>query len=95
KNRSRLSDAPGNANYTLSVLPPSIDVRDLKGSTSKLGAEPDGTELQYTNNNFSQNPWWATHQFANNNIRDRFMGSGTLRYDIMEWLYVRGRIGMD
>lgn len=95
KNRARLSDAPGNANYTLAVLPPSIDVRDLRGSTGKLGAEPDGTEMMYTNNVFSQNPWWATHQFVNDNIRDRFMGSGTLRYDLQEWLYVRGRIGMD
>lgn len=95
KNRSRVSDAPGNANYSLSVLPPSIDVRDLKGSTEKLGAEPDGTEMMYTDNVYNQNPWWATYQFANDNIRDRFMGSGTFRYDIMEWIYVRGRIGMD
>lgn len=94
-NRARLSDAPGNANYTLSVLPPSIDVRDLKGPTDKLGAQADGTELLYSNNIFSQNPYWATHQFVNDNIRDRFMGSGTFRYDVMDWLYVRGRVGMD
>lgn len=95
ENRSRVSDAPGNANYTLSVLPPSIDVRDLKGPTEKLGASPDGTEMLYSNNIFSQNPYWATHQFVNDNIRDRFMGSATLRYDLQEWLYVRGRVGMD
>lgn len=95
KNRARLSDAPGNANYTLAVLPPSINVLDLKGPTDKLGALADGTEMLYTNNNFSQNPYWATYQFVNDNIRDRFMGSGTLRFDITEWLYVRGRAGMD
>lgn len=95
QNRARLSDAPGNANYTLTVLPPSIDVRDLKGATDKFGATADGTELLYSNNIFSQNPYWATYQFANDNIRDRFMGSGTLRYDLQEWLYVRGRVGMD
>lgn len=95
KNRARLSDAPGNANYTLTVLPPSIDVRDLKGPTDKLGAQADGTELLYANNIFSQNPYWATYQFQNDNIRDRFMGSGTFRYDVMDWFYVRGRVGMD
>lgn len=95
QNRARLSDAPGNANYTLAVLPASIDVRDLKGTTDKLGALPDGTEMLYSNNNFSQNPYWATHQFQNDNLRDRFMGSGTVRYDVMESLYVQGRIGMD
>jgi TonB-linked SusC/RagA family outer membrane protein len=95
KNRARLSDAPGNANYTLSILPPSINVLDLKGQTEKLGAEADGTELQYNNNIFSQNPWWATYQFENSNIRDRVMGSGKIRYDMQDWLYVQGRIGLD
>jgi len=95
QNRSRLSDAPGNANYTLAILPPSINVLDLKGPTDKLGAAEDGTELQYNNNIFSQNPWWATHQFENSNIRDRIMGSGQVRYDVMDWLYVQGRVGLD
>ena len=95
QNRARLSDAPGNANFTLAALPPSIDVRDLKGPTDKLGAQEDGNELLYSNNIFSQNPYWAAHQFQNDNVRDRFMGSGTLRYDLMDWLYVQGRIGMD
>lgn len=95
QNRSRLSDAPGNANYTLSILPPSINVLDLKGQTDKLGAAADGTELQYNNNNFSQNPWWATHQFENSNIRDRIMGSGQVRFDLQDWLYIQGRVGLD
>lgn len=95
KNRARLSDAPGNANYTLSVLPPSINVLDLKGATDKLGANEDGTEMLYSDNIFSQNPWWATYQFKNSNERDRVLGSGMLRYNLMDWLYVQTRIGMD
>lgn len=95
RNRSRLSDAPGNANFTLSVLPPSINVMDLRGNTEKIGARADGSELPYSDNVFSQNPWWATHQFANNSLRDRFMGSGTVRYDVMDWMFVQGRVGMD
>jgi len=95
QNRSRLSDAPGNANYTLAILPPSINVLDLKGPTDKLGAAEDGTELQYNNNIFSQNPWWATHQFENSNIRDRIMGSGQVRFDLQDWLYIQGRVGLD
>jgi hypothetical protein len=95
RNRARMSDAPGNANYTLSVLPPSINVLDLKGETDKLGARPDGMEMLYTNNTFTQNPWWATHQFENSNVRDRIMGSGTVRLDVLDWLFVQGRIGLD
>ncbi len=95
KNRARLSDAPGNANYTIAVLAPSINVEWLKGPTDKLGAEEDGTEMLYANNIYSQNPYWAAYQFENNNLRDRVIGSALLRYDITDWLYVHGRIGMD
>jgi len=94
-NRARLSDAPGNGNYTLSVLPPSINVNDLRGTTPKLGALEDGTELPYSSNTFSQNPWWAAYQFDTDDIRNRIITSNMLRYDITDWLYVHGRIGLD
>ncbi len=94
-NRSRLSDAPGNGNYTLSVLPPSINVTDLKGTTDKLGAEADGTEMQYTASIFTQNPYWAAYQFSTDDVKDRVIGSSLVRYDITDWLYVQGRAGMD
>ncbi len=95
KNRSRLSDAPGNGNYTLSNLPPSINVEDLKGPTDKLGAKEDGTEMLYSNNIYSQNPYWAAYQFETNNVRNRIIGSALLRWDITEWLWAHGRIGTD
>lgn len=94
-NRARLSDAPGNGNATLSVLPPSINVNDLKGDPNKLGARPDGYELQYVDNTFTQNPWWAAYQFENSNIRDRVIASAMARYDFTDWLYLQGRIGSD
>lgn len=95
QNRSRLSDAPGNGNYTLSVLPASINVDDLRGTTEKLGAREDGTELPYSANIFSQNPYWAAYQFSTDDVRDRMIGSGLLRYDFTDWLFAHGRIGMD
>ncbi|WP_373517286.1 TonB-dependent receptor plug domain-containing protein, partial [Pricia sp.] len=39
QNRPRLSDAPGNSNFTVAGLPPNVDVR-----TMEPGANPDGTE---------------------------------------------------
>ena len=95
KNRSRISDSPGNENYTLSVLPPSINVLELQGTTEKLGAKEDGTELQYSPNIFTQNPYWAAYQYSTDDLRDRILGSAQLRYDILDWLYLQGRIGMD
>ncbi|MCK5471151.1 MAG: SusC/RagA family TonB-linked outer membrane protein, partial [Cyclobacteriaceae bacterium] len=95
QNRARLSDAPGNGNYTLVALPPSIAVQDLKGTTEKLGAQEDGTELQYNPGIYSQNPYWAAYEFKTTDVRNRVIGSALLRYDITDFLFIHGRIGMD
>ncbi|MEM1320532.1 MAG: SusC/RagA family TonB-linked outer membrane protein [Bacteroidota bacterium] len=95
QNRPRLSDSPGNGNYTAGSLPPSINIDDLKGPTGKLGANEDGTELQFNDNVFVTNPWWATHQFEANSRKNRLIGNVQLRYDIVDGLYARGRIGLD
>ncbi|UJH67084.1 SusC/RagA family TonB-linked outer membrane protein [Allomuricauda sp. SCSIO 65647] len=89
-NRVRLSDAPGNANFTVGLLPPNVDVRDFEP-----GANADGTERGYSNNVFSQNPYWAAFNFRNEDTRNRIIASASVQYDILDWLYVRGRIGTD
>ncbi|MEM9884986.1 MAG: SusC/RagA family TonB-linked outer membrane protein [Bacteroidota bacterium] len=95
ENRPRLSDSPGNANYTVFSLPPSINVDDLKGPGDKLGANEDGTEFQFNDNVFVTNPWWAANQFEANNKKNRLLGNLRLRYDIWDGLYVQGRVGID
>ncbi|MEO9803255.1 MAG: SusC/RagA family TonB-linked outer membrane protein [Reichenbachiella sp.] len=94
-NRPRLSDTPGNANATVMLLSPAISFETLKGTTDKLGAAADGTELQHQGNVFSQNPYWAAHQWHRGDVKNRILGSASLQYDIFDWLYVRGRIGTD
>jgi len=95
KNRPRLSDSPGNANYTVWSLPASINVNDLKGPTSKLGAAEDGTEFKFNDNNFVTNPWWAAYQFEQNSTKNRILGNYRMRYDIIDGLYIQGRMGID
>jgi TonB-linked SusC/RagA family outer membrane protein len=94
-NRARLSDSPGNANYTVFSLPASINVESLKGDPNKLGANSDGTELQFNDNVFVTNPYWSTYQFSNKSVKNRMIGNIQLRYDIYDGLYARGRISMD
>ncbi|MFK7979893.1 MAG: SusC/RagA family TonB-linked outer membrane protein [Saprospiraceae bacterium] len=96
KNRPGLSDSPGNANYTAWSLPSSININDLKGDPNKLGADPaTGFELQFNDNVFVTNPWWATHQFARNNEKDRLYGNASLGYEFIEGLVLRGKVGID
>lgn len=90
QNRPRLSDAPGNANFTVALLPGNFDVLTLQPSTN-----PDGSERQYSNNTFSQNPYFAAYNFRNEDNRNRIIASTTLRYDFTDWLSLTGRMGID
>ena len=89
-NRVRLSDAPGNANYAAGLLPPNVNVNFMEP-----GNNPDGTERRISSGSFTQNPYWSAYNFSNDDLKNRFIGSFNLRYDILEWLYISGRAGID
>ncbi|QLG44756.1 SusC/RagA family TonB-linked outer membrane protein [Costertonia aggregata] len=89
-NRPRLSDSPGNANFTVGVLPGNVDVRNMNP-----GADEDGNERQINGNVFSTNPYFAAFNFRNEDKKNRIIASASLRYDILDWLYVTARIGTD
>lgn len=91
KNRPRLSDSPGNANFTMNLLPNSIDVRTLKESMT----DQFGFERAFNANTFVTNPYWATEVFNQHDERDRVIGVVMAKYDLTKWLYVRGKIGTD
>ncbi|WP_192085261.1 SusC/RagA family TonB-linked outer membrane protein [Algoriphagus sp. Y33] len=95
KNRPRLSDAPGNANYSMLTKPGHIPLELMRGTTDKLGAKEDGTELRYQQSNFVTNPYWAAYQFFREDETNRILGNVSLKYDITDWLYVQGRLGLD
>ncbi|WP_026950227.1 SusC/RagA family TonB-linked outer membrane protein [Algoriphagus mannitolivorans] len=95
KNRPRLSDSPGNANFSMLVKPGHIPLDVMKGDPNKPGANPDGTELRYQQNTFQTNPYWAAYQFYRQDETNRILGNVSLQYDITDWLYVRGRLGLD
>ncbi|MEM6316675.1 MAG: SusC/RagA family TonB-linked outer membrane protein [Bacteroidota bacterium] len=97
RNRPRLSDSPGNANYTAWSLPPSINIDDLQGDPNKLGADPSGSglEFQFNDNVFVTNPWWAAYQFEANNRKERLFGSGSVGYEIIDGLTLTGTVMID
>ena len=95
ENRPRLSDSPGNANYTVWSLPASINVETLKGTTDKFGANEDGFELQFNDNVFVTNPYWAAYQFEANNKKNRLFGNFALGYELIDGLTIQGKVGVD
>jgi len=109
KNRPRISDSPGNAFSSMYGLPTNSDIDWYRGDPDKLGAIPEdqdatslsiwgrspGQELPAGEHNWYQNPWWVAYQYEHRDITDRIIASGQLQYDITDFLYVQGRIGMD
>jgi TonB-linked SusC/RagA family outer membrane protein len=109
KNRPRLSDSPMNLFVSMLYLPANSDVDWYIGDPDKPGAIPPdqdqnslsiwgrspGQELPAGQHNWHQNPWWVAYQNEYRDITDRIIGSGQLRYDFTDYLYIQGRIGMD
>ncbi|MDO4215923.1 MAG: SusC/RagA family TonB-linked outer membrane protein [Bacteroidales bacterium] len=47
------------------------------------------------NNDFTQNPDWILNRVASDETRNRTMASGTVRYDITDFLNIQGRLSYD
>jgi len=73
---------------------PSFAQQAAQGITIKDGKAP-GEEFQRSTDLWTQNPYWAAYQQKNSDTRDRVMTSAKLRYDITDFLYVQGQLGMD
>jgi TonB-linked SusC/RagA family outer membrane protein len=92
-NRPVLGDGAGNSNFQVTFLPTSLDVNTLSPSTG--GTNAAGNELQFTNNNYATNPWFAADKFVNNSSRNRIIASASSRYTFDDGLFAQVRIGQD
>lgn len=101
-NRPRLSDSPGNANYSVYQLAPNVDVETMRcppedESCTEYGTDVDGRELHrgLFGNIYQQNPYWAAHQFTNQDEDLRAIGFVSLGYKFAEGIQLTGRFGGD
>ncbi|MCM4151076.1 SusC/RagA family TonB-linked outer membrane protein [Arenibacter sp. N53] len=108
KNRAQLADSPGNSHYTVWQLPVTTNILDLRGDPNRLGANPEdatdlygstfgkkGYELLPTSSIWMQNPYWAAYQQTDKDSKDRIIASASMQYDVNDWVYVKGRAGID
>ena len=89
-----IDDLKGDPNK-LGAIPEGVDPAYLLVYGQGGAAKFAGQELLPAANNWGQNPWWVAWQHVNNDKRDRIITSSQLRYDITDWLYASGRVGMD
>lgn len=89
KNRSSLSDGPGNPN-NVQFLAPNQDQATLAPGTTA-----DGKELTFTDDSYVTNPYFAANNFVSNVFRTRLISALSAKYDLTNWIYVQGRLGYD
>jgi TonB-linked SusC/RagA family outer membrane protein len=89
-NRPGVSDSPGNADYTMRVLPTSLNVKNLQP-----GADSLGNERYFNNNVYVDNPYFATQKYQHPDSKQRILTSFEPKVNITDWLYVKGIVGFD
>ncbi|HEY0609377.1 MAG TPA: SusC/RagA family TonB-linked outer membrane protein [Chitinophaga sp.] len=80
-----------NANTTVYTLANTIDFTDLKDHRK----DENGNERNISRFTPRSNPYWIAYERFENIVRDRLIGNVSIRYDLLPWLYVQGRIGQD
>ncbi|HXS55668.1 MAG TPA: SusC/RagA family TonB-linked outer membrane protein, partial [Hanamia sp.] len=78
-----------NSFFTLYMLPRSLDITKFKNPTDEFG-----NMVWYGGSN-QINPYWMSQYNLNNDVRDRFIMNGSVKYDFTSWLNAEVRGGMD
>ena len=89
-NRPNYGDLNFNANASLYMLPPNIDVRTLEKRKHE-----NGNEFLPTAQVFIANPYFAAYENSTQDGKDRVIGSIEAQYNFTPNWYLRGRIGGD
>ncbi len=87
-NRPYIGGNHDNSMYSLLYLPNTIALETLKPGYDSLGRE-----LLYTQG--VSNPYYILNKEKQTDSKNRLMASATLKYEITDWLYVRGRMTRD
>ncbi|GAB3785831.1 SusC/RagA family TonB-linked outer membrane protein [Spirosoma horti] len=90
-NRPRLSDSPGNANYTLFTMPTSLPISTMRDNVF----DSQGYEKVWSENIYVQNAYFATNQYKQDDQKDRVIAALEPTYTINSWLSLMGRLGFD
>lgn len=89
RNRPLAGQNASNSFYTMYLLPRSMDIRGFEAARNE-----DGKMLWYGGGQ-QVNPYWASRYNLTNDIRDRFLLSGALKYRFTNWLDGELRAGRD
>lgn len=78
-----------NSFYALYLLPRSLDVTQFSGAVNEFG------NMVWFGGGNQINPYWNNKYNLNQDIRDRFILTGSLKYQFTDWLSAEARAGSD
>ncbi|WP_439581419.1 SusC/RagA family TonB-linked outer membrane protein [Dyadobacter bucti] len=90
KNRTFVADFTKNPNASVQLAATNIDIRTLDP-----GYDDRGYENLWNDYVFVVNPYFAVNKVRNNDNKRRVIGSFSTRYNFTDYLYARGRLGID
>ena len=91
KNRASFSDAPGNLIASNQFIANTYDIRWLKArvDTNRNELLPGNQDIYF------ENPYFIAYDDLNQTSRNRLTGGLTIKYNILDWLYLQGQVTRD
>ncbi|WP_266202418.1 SusC/RagA family TonB-linked outer membrane protein [Pontibacter kalidii] len=89
ENRPIGGNNPNNSFGTLFGLPRSIDIRDFERAVDENG------NMIWYGSSSQMNPYWNSRYNLNQDLRDRFIMNGSVKYDFTDWLSAEIKGGAD
>lgn len=90
-NRPYLNDSPRNPSFPVTFMTPGTDIRWINNAYDENGGEAD----YFASNVYQTNPYFATQEDLNNDLRKRFIGSAKVNYNITDKIYAKAVVGID
>lgn len=90
QNRPASGANPNNVFATLYQFPRSLDIRQLNPAV-----DPVTKQMIWYNTGPALNPYWAKDYNLNQDVRDRYLLNGSLKYQVNSWLNAEIKAGAD
>ena len=90
-NRPKVGYADYNANWATYLVANTVDIRSLSP-----GYDPDtGKEVEWNPVPAAPNPYFVINKFINEDKKNRFIGQASIRYNILDNLFIKGSASQD
>ncbi|WP_461148033.1 SusC/RagA family TonB-linked outer membrane protein [Spirosoma pulveris] len=90
-NRPKVGYADFNPHWATYLIANVVDIRSLAP-----GYDPvTGKEIEWNPVPAAPNPYFVINKFKNNDTKHRFISQGSIRYDILDNLFIKGSVSQD